>query len=64
MNKGTIVAIRGSIVDVYFPDKIPKINNQLKIENIKNKTVILKVVMLLIDNIFRYIQDRTFLVSI
>jgi F-type H+/Na+-transporting ATPase subunit beta len=43
MNKGLVTAVRGSIVDVYFPEKIPKINNKLIVENINGKTVILEV---------------------
>jgi len=55
MNKGTITAIRGSIVDVYFPEKIPKINNQLKIEIEDKKIVILEVAMHLNKNNVRCI---------
>ncbi len=32
MNEGTVVAIRGSIVDVRFPEKLPQINAQLQID--------------------------------
>ena len=30
INKGQIRAIRGSVVDAFFPQFLPKINNQLK----------------------------------
>lgn len=45
MNKGIITAVRGSVVDVYFSKKIPKINNELKIEINNQKPIILEVVM-------------------
>jgi F0F1-type ATP synthase beta subunit len=31
MNKGTIVAVKGPVVDVKFPELVPNINNALKV---------------------------------
>jgi F-type H+/Na+-transporting ATPase subunit beta len=45
MNKGYIVAVRGSIVDVCFPNKIPPINNAVKIEIKDQKPVFLEVIV-------------------
>jgi F-type H+/Na+-transporting ATPase subunit beta len=30
LNQGTIVSIRGSVIDVYFPNRLPDIKNQLR----------------------------------
>ncbi len=30
LNRGTVVSIRGSVIDAYFPDRLPGIYNQLK----------------------------------
>ncbi len=42
MNKGTIKRIIGPIVDVYFPEKLPEINNALEINN-QGKTLVVEV---------------------
>ncbi|MFA6118561.1 MAG: F0F1 ATP synthase subunit beta [Parachlamydiales bacterium] len=55
MNKGIITAIRGSVVDVCFSKKIPRINSELKIEIENNKNVFLEVVMHLGNNQVRCI---------
>ncbi len=40
LNKGKITAVRGSVVDVYFADKIPEITNLLKSGNVFFETVL------------------------
>lgn len=43
LNRGTIVSIRGSIIDVHFPGRLPEIYNQLKAgdqENVVVETVL------------------------
>lgn len=56
MNKGIVSAVRGSIVDIYFHEKIPKINNELRIESKNKKPVILEVSMHLGNNQVRCIS--------
>ncbi len=43
LNRGTIVSIRGSIIDAHFPDKLPGIYNQLKAGDQGN--VVIEVVL-------------------
>jgi F-type H+/Na+-transporting ATPase subunit beta len=56
MNKGVVTAVVGSVVDVCFLEKIPKINNELKIEIKNKKAVILEVSMHLGNNHVRCIS--------
>ena len=63
MNRGTIVAVTGPVVDVKFPDRIPHINNALTIKSNRNNIVIdlvLEVALHIGDNVVRCIaMDST-----
>jgi F0F1-type ATP synthase beta subunit len=43
-SRGKVISIRGSVVDVWFSDSLPKLHS------------LFKDVLLTIDNIFRFIQ--------
>ncbi len=50
-NKGSLVSVRGSVVDVYFSEKLPAINNALRAG--ENGTVIIEVMTHLNDHTVR-----------
>ena len=57
MNKGTIVAVKGPVVDVKFPVQIPHINNALKV---LSNNLVLEVALHVGDNTVRCIaMDST-----
>lgn len=55
MNQGIVTAVRGSVVDVLFKERVPKINNELKIKLKNQKEVILEVRIYLENNQVRCI---------
>ena len=63
MNRGTIVAVTGPVVDVKFPNRIPHINNALTIKSNKNNInidLVLEVALHIGDNVVRCIaMDST-----
>ena len=63
MNRGTIVAVTGPVVDVKFPDRIPQINNALTIKSKRNNLnidLVLEVALHIGDNVVRCIaMDST-----
>ena len=63
MNRGTIVAVTGPVVDVKFPDRIPHINNALTIKSNRNNInidLVLEVALHIGDNVVRCIaMDST-----
>jgi F-type H+-transporting ATPase subunit beta len=52
-NQGTVVAVRGSVVDVYFPGQLPNINNQLIVGN--EREIVIEVATHLDNEIARCI---------
>ncbi len=50
-NFGKVIAIRGSVVDIRFPEKLPKINNELRIGN--DEQIIVEVTQHLSRNLVR-----------
>jgi F-type H+-transporting ATPase subunit beta len=53
-NQGNVVAVRGSIVDIYFPDQLPDINNQLIVGD--KDEIIVEVITHLNNDIARCIS--------
>ena len=51
LNRGTIAAIRGSVIDVYFPEKLPGISNRLDSEG--NSKAVIEVMTHLNSNVIR-----------
>ena len=51
LNRGTIAAIRGSVIDVYFPEKLPGISHRLDSEG--NSKAVIEVMTHLNSNVIR-----------